>query len=76
MENTRTIMPSVLAKWPLFKVQSSIMASLLLFLEQAAGEYEELLVVRHYLVNFDSLITLAWMDSTRANSFALVTCGR
>lgn len=63
-------MPSVLAKWVLFKVQSSIMASLLLFLEQAAGEYEELPAVRHYLVNFDSLITLAQTDSTQANSCA------
>lgn len=37
MENTRTIMPSVLLAEQLFKVQSSIMASLLLFLEQASG---------------------------------------
>lgn len=47
-------MPSVLVKWPLFKVQSSIMASLLLFLERAAREREELPAVRHYFANFDS----------------------
>lgn len=59
MENTRTIMAPVLAKWPLFKVQSLIMASLLLFLEQAAEERGWLLFVRQYFVNFDSLITLS-----------------
>ena len=43
-----------------FKVWSSIMGSLLLFLKQASGEKTWLPAARHYFANFDLFITLSF----------------